>query len=81
VQERKRNRVVVCHSSFLLLDSRSGTRHLLVLILIISLSTLELGRSLGSTLGDATGLDSCMRISVCKEKKKQKRGGGTYSQE
>ena len=68
MQERKRNRVVVCHSSFLLLDSRSGTRHLLVLILIISLSTLELGRSLGSTLGDATGLDSCS-FYQCLERK------------
>jgi len=68
VQKRKRSRVAACHLSFLLLDSRSGTCHLLVLILVVSLSALELGRSLGSTLGDATGLDSCS-FYQCLERK------------
>lgn len=61
----------MCRLSFLLLldGSSSGVLHLLVLVVRVG-GTLELGRSLGSALGDATGLDSCVGVSVCKEEEK-----------
>jgi hypothetical protein len=47
---------------FLLLDSGGDIHHLI--ILIISLNTLELRGGLGSAFGNATGLDSfCTFIS------------------
>lgn len=67
-------------SFFLLLDgSSSGVLHLLVLVIRVG-GTLELGRGLGSTLGDATGLDSYVGISIRTAMKVVRRCKGKYLQ-